>query len=140
MEIEFKMLNKLSFVPRRTYDSDAGFDLLMPHNVVITGMIRHFKSGIAVSIPQGYVGLILPRSSASETDIRVCTGVIDAGYRGEIMIGAYTDLLSKRNVDRGAAFAQLVILPLHPIVLTEVQDFSPTHLKRGTNGFGSTGR
>ena len=137
--IKFKKLNPNAVMPSRAYKTDAGFDL--------TAVTRHFEgdcyifgTGIAVEIPQNHVGLIFPRSSVSKTNMILanCVGVIDSGYRGEIML-KFKALANHPNLYTGGEkIGQLIILPYPQFKFKEVDELSSTD--RGAGGFGSTGK
>jgi len=92
-----------------------------------------------MEMPEGYVGLIFPRSSISKTDhyLRNSVGVIDSGYRGEIKIRMSTPLLGGVEYKEGDRIAQLIIMKLPWVNIEEVEELSDTD--RGEGGFGSTG-
>ena len=103
-----------------------------------------YKTGIAIEIPKGYVGLVFPRSSNSKKDLLLTNsvGVIDSGYRGEIEIRYKTILNNKKEnisiyntLDR---VGQIMIIPYPSITFVEVDELSQT--ERGDGGFGSTGK
>jgi len=127
--------------PARAHETDAGYDLSSAEPVVLAPTERALVStGIAVAIPEGYCGLILPRSGlAIKHGVTVLNapGLIDSGYRGEIQV-ALVNLGHEMFVaHRNTRIAQLVI------VKCEVASFhtavSLVETDRGSNGFGSTG-
>jgi dUTP pyrophosphatase len=155
IEIPIKLLSEDSKMPTKAHDTDAGFDLYSVEEVYVGSLaIEKIKTGIAVNIPAGYVGLIQDRSGMGSRGFKVHGGVIDAGYTGEIMvcIGStahngyksgevgYTYLVndSPRQIPAGSKIAQLVILPLPKTTLVEVTEFEET--ERGEKGFGSSGQ
>lgn len=87
MQVKFKKLHPDASVPRKAHPSDAGFDLVATSCVFDEYGCATYGTGIAVEIPKGYVGLVFPRSSINKQDIFLTNsvGVIDSGYRGEIM-------------------------------------------------------
>lgn len=130
--------------PSRSHKYDAGADLYMPSKVVIKPG-RFFKINIntAVKIPKGFVGLILPRSSVSMSGIHICTGVIDAGFTGGLMVTAYNFSCKDVELLKGNRIAQLVVVPcllgnFVEIPLEELQKQKSDN--RGACGFGSTGK
>jgi len=140
MKIQFKKLVDEAFKPKFGKPGDAGADLVaisaeIQDNQVIYG------TGIAVEIPEGMVGLVFPRSSIRNYDLVLSNsvGVIDSGYRGEIMVTF--NLKNPWSDDKvyhiGNRIAQLVIMPLPLVQYTEVEELSET--SRGTDGHGSTG-
>jgi dUTP pyrophosphatase len=142
MEIRFKKLVPEAKTPFRTHDVDAGFDLFAV-SINETPDFIEYNTGIAVEIPEGYVGLIFPRSSVTKYDLMLKNGVgvIDASYRGELMC-RFHDLLqnehvSKKRFEVGDRVAQIVFIEIPKITLVEAQELSDT--ERGDGGFGSTG-
>ena len=141
MKIKFKRLSPDAMIPAKAHATDAGFDLTCTsveedrrHNCVSYG------TGIAVEIPVGYAGFLFPRSSVYKEDIDLtnCVGVIDAGYRGEIM-AKYRIL--QPHIHRytvGDRIGQLIIMPLPEIEFAECDSLSDSD--RGTGGYGSTGK
>ena len=101
-----------------------------------------YGTGLAIEIPQGYVGLIYPRSSNSKTDLYLTNhvGVIDSGYRGEIMFKyrSINGLLNAKVYQLGDRVGQLIITPYPQIELVESDELSDS--ERGDGGFGSTGK
>ena len=103
-----------------------------------------YHTGIAVEIPDGYVGLLFPRSSVSKTDLVLanCVGVVDSGYRGEIRFrykfARKEYFANVRRFQEGERVGQLVIMPYPSIELEQVDNLSDT--ERGDGGYGSTGK
>ena len=130
-------------LPRFAHPGDAGLDLhaaqaitLGPHERGVIGC------GLAVAIPQGYVGLVSPRSGTAVSmglSMVNTPGVVDSGYRGEVRLALINlDPSEPIHVKRGDRVAQLVIVPLAPVEVAEVEDLPGS--QRGEGGFGSTGR
>jgi dUTP pyrophosphatase len=148
MEVKIKKLTENAVVPRKAHPTDAGFDL--------TATSMHFDddgnivygTGLAFEIPEGYVGLIFPRSSIAKYDLVLTNsvGVIDSHYRGEVMakmkVGQRitSETLEKKiNIyEVGERIAQMIIMPLPEIELKECDELSETD--RGTKGYGGSGR
>lgn len=152
MEIRFKKLVPEAQTPYKKIDVDAGFDLYAT-SIEETPEYIQYNTGIAVEIPEGYVGLVFPRSSVTKYDLMLknCVGVIDASYRGEIMCRFYGTKTINYNVgNKGATIyggkkyevgervAQMVFLELPKITLIEAEELSDT--QRGSGGFGHTGK
>lgn len=100
-----------------------------------------FGTGLAIEIPEGYVGLIFPRSSISKTAMILANsvGVIDSGYRGEIKFRFKSNnLYTGKNYKVGEKVGQLIIIPYPQIELEEVDELSDS--ERGTGGYGHTGK
>ena len=141
MKILFKKLVPEAQKPKFGKPGDAGADLVATsaeprnHNQVVYG------TGLAVEIPEGMVGLIVPRSSIRDKTLVMSNsvGVIDSGYRGEIMVtfNIKNPWLDGDDYKVGDRIAQLVIVPVPLIQYTEVEELSET--SRGTGGHGSTG-
>lgn len=141
LEIKFKKLTPEAEIPAYAKPGDAGLDL--------KATSKHWSddfqcwvygTGLAVEIPEGYVGLVFPRSSIRKYGLSLtnCVGVIDSGYRGEIMCTFRPQ--SKGTTDCyniGDKVCQLIIMPYPQINPVEVTELSET--ERGTGGHGSTG-
>tara|TARA_R110002153_G_scaffold25210_6_gene80199 strand:+ start:487 stop:915 length:429 start_codon:yes stop_codon:yes gene_type:complete len=139
--IKFKRLTETSVTPARKTEGAAGFDIYSDQDLarVHFGQVASISTGIAVAIPDGFVGLIKPRSGlAVSRGVDTMAGVIDSDYRGEIrvvMTVHSTDIVPFR-VERGERIAQLVVVPVM-LDATEVDELDYT--LRGSEGFGSTG-
>ncbi|MGH9225288.1 MAG: dUTP diphosphatase [Acidimicrobiales bacterium] len=122
---------------------DAGADLVAREDVLVPagGGRAMVPSGIAVAIPEGYAGLVLPRSGlAARHGVTLLNtpGLIDAGYRGEVvMVLVNTDPVADYQVHRGDRVAQLVIQQVEPAQFVEVVALPGS--ERGAGGFGHTG-
>ena len=136
-------LQQLDFdlpVPGYAHHGDAGLDLYAAHDAIVTGETMLISTGVAVAVPDGYVGLVCPRSGLSKYGVTVANapGVVDSGYRGELMVRLTNTSTTPYPVHRGDRIAQLVIVPVARPTITIVNSLDNT--ERGTNGFGSTGR
>ena len=144
MKVNFKKLNENAIVPTYGTEYSAGADLyLLPgENIVIEPhktMLVH--TGIAMEIPEGYCGLIFARSGlATKRGLAPANkvGVIDADYRGEIMVALHNHSDEPVAVEGGERVAQLAIVPFLKAEFSEVTELSDT--VRGEGGFGSTGK
>ena len=130
-------------MPERAHPGDAGFDLRSAVDVVIApGERALVPTGVAVAIPDGFAGLVQPRSGlAARHGLGLVNGpgLIDAGYRGEIKVIAINlDPREPFEVHRGDKIAQLVVYPVPETSLREVAELPGS--ARGEGGFGSTGR
>jgi dUTP pyrophosphatase len=142
VRIEFRRLDPAVALPRRARDGDAGLDLAAnAHLVVAAGERALVPTGLAVAIPEGHAGLVLPRSGlASRQGLTLANapGLIDAGYRGEIVVAVVNlDPREKVEIRRGDRIAQLVVAPVAPVEPVEVDQLPGS--TRGAGGFGSTG-
>ena len=139
MKVRIKKMHEAGVIPAYAKPGDAGLDLVAvsetwnDDNTMVT-----YGTGLAVEIPEGYVGLLFPRSSISKTNLELSNsvGVIDSGYRGEIMF-KFRYNSEGMVYDVGDRVGQLIILPYPSIEFEEVQELSSTD--RGEGGFGSTG-
>ena len=138
VKIKFKKLNKRAEIPFYAKDGDAGMDLIAT-TLVRTGKFSEYGTDLAVEIPRGYVGLLFPRSSISNTDhfLRNSVGVIDSGYRGEIKLRMSIPALGEKEYIMGDKVGQLIIMKLPWVEIEEVDELSDTD--RAEGGFGSTG-
>lgn len=143
MQLKFKKLSENAVLPVKAHATDAGLDLTATS---ITTQINEsgqvmlvYHTGLAVEIPEGYVGLLFPRSSIYKKSLAQTNsvGVIDAGYRGEIMavFKSTTDVVPA-VYKVGERFAQLVIVPIPELEVVEADELSDSD--RGENGHGST--
>jgi len=125
--------------PSRAYDTDAGWDLMTIEPAVIhPGERTLVRTGIAIAMPPGWWGRIVGRASTwAKWHLQVTEGVIDAGYRGELLVGLYNPGGMLRRVPEGTRLAQLIFLPV-PAVHWQERDEIPSS-ERGDNGFGSSG-
>lgn len=139
MEIKIKRLHEQATIPQYAHDTDAGMDLHTTERIELApGESVVFPTGLALAIPPGYVGLIWDKSGiAIKRHIKTKAGVIDAGYRGEVMVGAYNIGTETQVFAVGDKVAQLLIQPVVQPQLTEVAELDET--ARGAGGFGSTG-
>jgi len=144
MKIHFKKLVPEAQKPKFGKPGDAGADLVATSIVVDDSKDNQivYGTGLAVEIPEGMVGLVFPRSSVRNYDLTMSNsvGVIDSGYRGEIMVtfNIKPGLLDKRKMySLGDRIAQLVIMPVPLVQYIEVDELSET--ERNTSGHGSTG-
>lgn len=140
MILKIKKLHPDAKMPKYGHPGDAGFDLCAIKNTFV-GRGEWFKvpTGIAIEIPDGYVGLIWDKSGVSvKHGIKVIAGVIDSTYRGEIFI-AVANLRDKDYLfEKGDKVAQMIIQKKETVDFEEVDELSET--KRGSDGFGSTGK
>lgn len=136
--IKFKRLHDKAKLPRRANNGDAGFDLYATRSDVIwMGGQLVLPIGIACEIPDGWVGIIKPRSGmAVKHMINVHAGVIDSGYRGEICVCLINHGDRQVEIRAGDKIAQMVVVPYMKDCI-EVDTLDNTD--RGALGFGSTG-
>ena len=117
--MKFKKLHKLAKEPLRANKTDAGMDLYAT-SISIRGDIVTYGTGIAVEIPEGCFGLLTNRSSVYKKDLQINTGIIDSGYRGEILVKFRKTSSHGDNIyDIGERIAQLIIIPYLNVELEE---------------------
>lgn len=143
MRLRFARLTETAAAPTRAHDDDAGYDLRASEAATLQpGTRASVGTGVAVAIPDGHAGLVLPRSGlAARHGISLVNapGLIDAGYRGEVRVLLLnTDREAAFEVAPGDRIAQLVIVRHEAPELVEVDSLDET--VRGDGGFGSTGR
>lgn len=137
VQVKIKKLKKAAVVPKYAKPGDAGLDLTAT-DVKSCEKYVEYGTGLAVEIPDGFAGFLLPRSSLSDYDLVLSNhvGLIDSGYRGEIK--ARFKRLGERIYMPGDRIVQLVILPYPKVELEEVNELSET--ERGASGYGSSGK
>ena len=154
MRVKVKKLNPLAVVPTYAKAGDAGMDLVATSIISDTPEQITYGLGIALEIPEGFVGLVFPRSSIRKTGLQLSNsvGVIDSGYRGKLqatfnkIFGSdrfydetkLTEITSNDFYKVGDRVAQIMIIPHPDIQFEEADELSVT--ERGEGGFGSTGK
>lgn len=137
--IKVKKISDTSRVPAKSNSSDAGYDLYSSEKVSIpAGATVLISTGICMSIPEGYVGLIWDRSSMGVKGIHRHAGVIDSGYIGHIKVCLHNTTCDTYHVERGDRIAQIVIQEAPHFELEVVDSLEDS--ERGIGGFGSTGK
>jgi dUTP pyrophosphatase len=142
VSIEFKLLHELAQAPKYAHDGDAGADLVCVEDVMLKpGERLLVPTGVAIALPEGYVGLVHPRSGlAAKHGIGIVNapGTIDSGYRGELKICLINlDQSETVALPAGSRIAQLVIQQVTTANFVQVNDLDNT--ERSDNGFGSSG-
>lgn len=145
LRVKLKRLSDSAIIPTRGSKYAAGYDLyadigdqdyieISPHTT------EKIKTGLAIEIPLGYFGAIYARSGiALKKNLRPCNavGIIDADFRGEVIVALHNDSNAPREIRNGERIAQIIIMPYLPVNFEEVEELSETD--RGSGGFGSTG-
>ena len=147
-EVPFEVpvrLERGGVLPARAHADDAGFDLraVLPETGMVIGRggLSVVSTSVSTAIPEGLVGLVMPRSGLAFRDgitLVNSPGVIDAGYRGEIRLLLINHGPKPVHIRPGDRLAQLVFVRMAPVELVQVDELPDG--SRGTNGFGSTGR
>jgi dUTP diphosphatase len=138
-ELPVRRLDPAAILPTRAHHDDAGLDLYaLEDSVVPPGEGRLLRTGVAVAVPAGHVGLVCDRSSLARRGLKTAGGVIDAGYRGELGVVVWNLSREPQPVKKGERAAQMLIIPIATPAPVERDDLGDT--LRGAGGFGSTGR
>jgi dUTP pyrophosphatase len=143
VELRVRLLSADARLPSRAHDGDAGLDLYAADGAIIgAGERATVGTGVAIEVPAGHAGLVLPRSGlAARHGIALVNapGLIDAGFRGELKVLLLnTDRTEPFEVGPGDRIAQLLITPFADAGPVEVVELSAS--SRGEGGFGSSGR
>lgn len=137
--LPIRRLDPAAVVPTRAHADDAGLDLYGLEDVTLQpGQGQIVRTGVAVAVPEGHVGLVCDRSSLAKRGLKTAGGVIDAGYRGELGVVLWNISPEAQPLKRGERLAQLLIVPVATPAPVETEDLGVT--TRGAGGFGSTGR
>lgn len=139
MKVNLKKLHADAVIPKYAKESDAGLDLTAT-SIISEDLLRIvYGTGIAIEIPEGFVGLVFPRSSIRKYELVLSNsvGVIDAGYRGEIQATFLKTDMTGDFYKVGDRIAQIIIMEYPTVVFQEVQELSDS--ERGTGGHGSSG-
>ena len=139
MKVKIKKLNENAVIPRYAHPTDAGLDLVAVSKSKDKYGNFVYGTGLAFEIPDGFVGLVFPRSSVAARRMTManCVGVIDSGYRGEVTAKFMTHLFAK-PYDKGDRVAQMIIMPYPHVDFVEVDELSESDRRDG--GYGSTGK
>jgi len=140
MEVKIKKLHPDAVIPMYAKHGDAGMDLTAISKSIDRLNNIVYGTGLAFEIPEGYVGLVFPRSSCSKSDLILSNsvGVIDSGYRGEVTFKFKPMNILPVVYEVGERIGQLVIMPYPTIEFIESDELSET--ERGVGGYGHTGK
>lgn len=141
MDVKIKKLAEGAIIPKYAKIGDAGMDLTATSKWYDDDNNVCYGTGIAMEIPNGYVGLVFPRSSNAKQDLILSNsvGVIDSGYRGEITFKfkLVEDRHLAKDYNVGDRVGQIIIMPYPIIEFVEVEELTKT--ERGDRGYGSSG-
>lgn len=142
LKVKIKKLHKDAVIPTYALNGDAGLDLTAVSKSIDENSCLVYKTGIAMEIPSGYVGLVFPRSSIAKKNFSLSNsvGVIDSNFRGEItfkFIKGDRPYLYAPEYNVGDRIGQIIIIPYPQIEFEEVSELSDS--ERGNGGYGSTG-
>jgi dUTP pyrophosphatase len=141
MKVKIKKISSDVVIPTYAKFGDAGMDIIATSIINEEAFQITYGTGLTIEIPQGFVGLIFPRSSIRKYDLSLtnCVGVIDSGYRGELQATFRKERgVASRKYEIGERICQIMIIPHPTIEFEEVEELSNT--ERGNGGFGSTGK
>ncbi len=140
MILKIKKLHPDAKMPSYAHHDDAGFDLLAIEDTTLQpGERKAVKTGIALEIPEGYVGLVWDKSGIGiKEGVKTIGGVVDSSYRGELLIGLVNLSEKVYTFAKGHKVAQMLIQKKETAEFQEVAELSDT--KRGAAGFGSSGK
>ena len=144
MRLPFTRISEEAIPPKRAHDGDAGYDLSSIEEVALAPGARALVStGIAVAIPEGHAGLVLPRSGLAVrhgVSLVNTPGLIDSGYRGEVKVPLINhDRAESFTVEPGMRVAQLLLVRAADAVFVAVESLEESADGRGEGGFGSSG-
>ena len=141
INIKIKLLNESAILPEKQHDSDAGYDLFSIEKIILQpNEIHKVKTGIAIQIPTNYGGLVLPRSGLSSKhgiSLINTPGLIDSGYRGELLIPLINHSVKEYEINKHERIAQLILIESPEVNIEVVSDLDDSD--RDSKGFGSTG-
>lgn len=142
VHVSIKILSRDAQIPHMAYNGDAGVDLRSVERIVLEPQERAMvPTGLAIALPEGYAGFVLPRSGlAAKHGISIVNapGLIDSNYRGELkVILLNTDPDKSFTIEIGDRIAQLIVMPVPTINFEQVEEL--TESQRGESGFGSSG-
>lgn len=138
--LKIKKLVEDAKIPTYAHTGDAGLDFFAYQTVTIKpGESHSIKTGIAVEIPESYVGLVWDKSGLSMNHgLKVLGGVIDSSFRGEVVMSLFNLSQKEYTLEKGQKIAQMIIQKFEEVIVNEVEELSET--SRGEEGFGSTGK
>lgn len=138
--VDIVLNHNLSKIPTKAHDTDAGWDLYSIEDCVIPPKQRKIiNTGVIMQIPCGMAGLIWPRSGLSvKHGLDVLAGVVDAGYRGEVMVCLYNTSFSSVEIKTGDRIAQIIFQEVPRVTMNVLDTLDSS--QRGDHGFGSTGK
>ncbi|MCX7648551.1 MAG: dUTP diphosphatase [Elusimicrobiales bacterium] len=138
MKVKVKKLVENAHLPERAYDNDAGADLFSIEEVTVQPHSpAHIKTGIAIALPKKTCGVLWGKSSIESKGLIITAGLIDEGYRGEVIVCVFNLTDKIQVVEKNQKIAQLVVMPVYYPKFKEVKELSKS--QRGIFGFGSTG-
>jgi dUTP pyrophosphatase len=140
LTLKIKKLHPDAIVPQFAHADDAGMDLFaLERTVALPKSITRIRTGLAMEVPEGYAGLCWDKSGlAANHGIKTLAGVLDAGYRGELVLAVYNLKDEPYVFEKGHKVMQMLIQKVEQPEIIEVDELTET--SRGAGGFGSTGK
>lgn len=136
--MKFKLFIEGMKMPAKAHTPDIGFDLFMPESFEIKPLeTKTISLGLGVAIPEGFAGMLVPRSSVAAKGLIIQTSIIDPAYTGEIHLIVTNCSSKEQHVDAGMRLCSLVVYSVLNPYVEIVKELEPT--VRGNNGLGSTG-
>ena len=136
--MKVKKLHSDALLPRRAHPTDSGADLFaLTRTVLPPRAVTNVHTGVAVELPEGTSGIIWGKSSVESKGVKAMAGLVDAPYRGELIVCMYNLNDTEFVFEKDQRVAQLVVLPTLYPDFEEAEELSDT--ARGAGGFGSTG-
>lgn len=139
MKMFVKKVHRDAKIPVQKTFGSAGYDIYSVESLILKpGEKKNVKTGICIEIPHGFVAILKDRSSMADKKVVLSAGVIDSDYRGEISVILNNHSESNFTIETGDRIAQMLILKHEVRSFVEVDELTDT--KRGSGGFGSTGK
>jgi dUTP pyrophosphatase len=141
-QLEIQLVREGARAPERSRPGDAGYDLRCLEPVALApGARAKVGTGVAIALPSGFCGLIVPRSGlAARHGVMPTLGLIDPNFRGELAVTLLNTGTEPYHAEAGDRIAQLLLLPFWAPALAIVDELPPSPDDRGTDGWGSSGR
>lgn len=134
-----KLFKSTTMLPKKSHLHDAGLDIFLPETITLEPFeTKTIGLEIAVAIPEGHAGMLVPRSSIAQKGLIIQTSIIDPDYTGEIHLIITNCSVFKQTLDKGSRVCSLVAYSVLNTHLEVVEEFRPT--TRGERGLGSTGK
>lgn len=139
-ELNFKFFNDGTKLPSKSHETDGGLDIYIPESFEIMPFeTKCIGLNIGVEIPEGYAGMLVPRSSSAKKGLIMQTSLIDVGYTGEIHLIITNCSLNTITIDKDSRVCSLVVYPIYNATkLNVVEEFKES--ARGNDGLGSSGK
>lgn len=137
--LKVKKLSEDATTPTRAHSTDAGLDIYATTSTqIFPGETKALGTGVALSVPTGFVGLLCDRSSMGLRGFKVLGGVVDAGYTGEVKVILHNLGPFTQHIGANDKIAQLLLIPVNTAAVEVVESLNTS--ARNTSGFGSSGR